>query len=139
MTHVSKVPVDPAIYLRVRKNLRSAVSDRHIYGPDILEALLTPAERTMLSKRLAIVVLLERNYSYYKISKLLKVSIATVMRTNRLRNKGRFSAIQRAMKKKKDGLTILEYAEIILSAGMPSMAGPRETRRLNRLRSKATS
>lgn len=44
----------------------------------ILNDLLTPSEKIMLSKRLAIAFLLMRGKSYVEISKKLKVSFATI-------------------------------------------------------------
>ena len=135
MTNVSKIPVAPRIYRSIRKNLQSAVSAKHDNGPEILEALLTRSERTMLYKRLAIIILLEQNWSHYRITKLLKVGMPTVIRIDRHRGQGRFVAIRRAMKRR-GGLTLLEHIELFLAAGMPSIAGRRHDTRLNELRAR---
>lgn len=47
-----------------------------------LIALLTPSEIEQLDKRLKIIVLLENNVPYYKISENLKVSSATIAAVN---------------------------------------------------------
>lgn len=47
-----------------------------------LEDFFTVAERIMFAKRLAISLLLEENFSPYRIACLLRVSTATVRRTN---------------------------------------------------------
>ena len=92
----------------------------------------------MLSKRLAIIILLERNFSHNKICRVLKVGMPTVARIDRYREKGRYLVIQRATKKKvatsRNDLTLMEHLELVLSMGMPSIAGPNSTKRLNELR-----
>jgi uncharacterized protein YerC len=45
---------------------------------EFLNNLLSPTERTMLAKRLAIAVLLMKKYNYENIMDLLKVSSATI-------------------------------------------------------------
>ncbi len=99
----------------------------------MLEALLSATERVMLTKRLAIIVMLEREYSYYRISKTLKVSVSTVMRVEALRTRGVYRPIQSAMHRSVHK-SLLDEIEILLAAGMPSIAGPRHQRRLDRLR-----
>jgi hypothetical protein len=135
MTHVSKVPVDEQVYKTIRKDLRNAVSAKRAKGPEILEALLSKAERTMLAKRLAAIILLENGNSYYRVSKLLKVSVSTAMRLDRYRRQGRYSAIcRRDTPKAHSGkLTFLEEAELLLSMGMPPMGGPSAKRRRTEL------
>jgi Trp operon repressor len=48
----------------------------------VLTELLSKSEMVMLSKRLAIVYLLEKDYSQREISKVLKVSLTTVSKMN---------------------------------------------------------
>lgn len=135
MTNVSKIPLDNKTNKSIHKNLWSSVSHKHQFGPEILESLLTKAERTMLAKRLAVILLLERESSYYRIMKVLKVSVSTVARIDRWRKRGRFTTIQQALKSK-DTLTFSEHFELILSVGMRSRAGIRGSIRLDRLRTK---
>ncbi len=137
MTNVSKVPLEPRVYKSIRNDLRKAVSRNAIAGASIIEALLTKAERIMLSKRLAAIILLENGASYYRISKLLKVSVSTAIRLNKYRNQGLFIQIQRTTKNRQGGnLSLMEHAELILAAGMPSRSGRRYDERLKKLRAK---
>ena len=134
MTNVSKNKLAPSVFKRIRRDLRHAVSSRMANGPQILESLLSPTERVMLSKRLAIIILLENKCTYYKISKVLKVSIATVLRTERLRKQGKFTVIQSTVRK--NDLTFFENMELMLSMGMPSRAGPSYSTRLKLLKTR---
>lgn len=45
---------------------------------DFIADLLTATEKTMLAKRLAIAILLEKGYDYRKICQILKVSFGTI-------------------------------------------------------------
>lgn len=57
--------------------------------------LFTETERTMLAKRLAVVVMLERGHTFGDIEQTLKVSPDTVTRLWRDRKEGRFAKIAR--------------------------------------------
>ena len=66
------------LLLRDEKSLQSFFND-----------LLTPSEKIMLGKRLLIALFLERGHSYLDISRMLKVSEATIGGVNeRLQNGG---------------------------------------------------
>lgn len=49
---------------------------------EFLNDFLTPTEKVMLAKRLAVAVLLLKKYSYISICKILKVSMGTVNNVN---------------------------------------------------------
>ncbi len=131
MSHISKRPMKTKTSLYIKKKFFDAVMmSRH---RRLLESLLTPTETLMLAKRLGVLVMLEQGHSSYKIEKTLKVSSSTVLRLDRARAAGVFKPIQHALGKK-DALSFSEHLELILAAGMPSIAGPQHQRRLNELR-----
>lgn len=88
---------------KISKNLMDKDTEKHIWK-SLLEAfrevrtnfeveillndLLTPSEKIMLAKRLAIAFLLMKGQSYAEISKKLKVSFATIslVRSAKLRD-----------------------------------------------------
>lgn len=80
MTQVSKHPLSKAIYERIFEIfIKSIVSIKDKKeAEDFLNDFLTPTERIMLAKRLAIAVLLTKDYDYNQIHKLLHVSTATI-------------------------------------------------------------
>jgi len=80
MAQISKYLISKDIYRRIfdlfTKTLISLeTKDRTI---DFLEGLLTPTEKIMLAKRLAISLLLAKGYQYREISKVLRVSLGTI-------------------------------------------------------------
>ena len=134
MTHVSKRELKAKTSLRVKKNFFEAIFAMR--NRRVLEVLLTRTETLMLAKRLAILIMLERTHSYYRIQKTLNVSVSTIMRLDKARRARVFLPIQRAISRG-DDLSLPERLELILAAGMPSIAGPRHQKRLNELRRKA--
>lgn len=133
MSHVSKHKMSQETERRVVDIfLRSLLAAGEARGKARIYALLTPTERIMLAKRLAIITMLERGDSYYSITKLLKVSVSTVSRLDAARQRGNFDPLCRIFSR---NLSFLDYLELFASAGLPSIAGPRHQRRLDALRS----
>lgn len=62
-----KVFEDAVAHLRNRGDIQNFISD-----------LLTPTEKIMLSKRLAIAVLLAKGYNYRQVCQILKISSGTI-------------------------------------------------------------
>ena len=80
MPQVSKKLLARKIELRMFAVFEKAIADLK-NGDDIrnfLDDLLTPTEKIMLAKRLAIAVLLAKDYNYRQICDLLKLSSNTV-------------------------------------------------------------
>ncbi|MBI4999422.1 hypothetical protein HZB97_01475 [Candidatus Gottesmanbacteria bacterium] len=84
MPQVSKYPVSTDVYNRIFEILFNAIAE--VKSPydvrEFFEDFLSPTERIMLAKRLAIAVLLAKNYDYRAISKILRVSPATIAAVN---------------------------------------------------------
>jgi len=80
MTQVSKRIVHKQIESRMYETLFEAI--KHLRSKEeiqlFLTDLLSPTERTMLAKRLAIAALLMRAYEYESIMNMLKISSATI-------------------------------------------------------------
>lgn len=97
MPQISKIPLDREIEVRIKELLDDGLAT--LGSRDDIEAflsdLLTPTEKIMLGKRLAIAILLETGYNYREISLTLKVStstVATVVNWRKL-NRGGYSKI----------------------------------------------
>ncbi len=101
-------------------------------GKARVHSILTPTERIMLAKRLAIITMLDRKHSYYQIGQVLNVSISTIRRLHKRLESGDFDPLCRVFNR---NLSFIDYIEIFLSAGLPSISGPRHQRRLDALRS----
>lgn len=82
MSQVSRRMLNKEVEERINELLSQAIhklrSKEEI--SDFLEELLTPTEKLVLSKRLAIAVLLAKKYDYNAIKDLLKVTSATIAR-----------------------------------------------------------
>lgn len=133
MSHVSKHKIPREIEQKiVDAFIRSLFSASVARGKARIRSLLTSTEKIMLAKRLAVITMLEQDKSYYEIMRTLNVSVSTVGRLDRQRARGDFDPLCRIFNR---NLSFLDYLELFLSAGTPSIAGPRGQRRLNALRS----
>lgn len=84
MAQVSNYPISKDVYDRIfeifLKTLVNVKNDKEAKG--LVESLLTPVERIMLTKRLAIAFLLEKGYKFREIQKVIKVSLPTIAAVN---------------------------------------------------------
>lgn len=90
MTQVSKYPISKAIYERIleiffKVFVRIKTKNE---AEQFIKDFLTPTEQIMLAKRLAIAFLLEKNYDFRTISRILRVSLTTIARVNLMRKYG---------------------------------------------------
>lgn len=88
MSQVSKRILPKNIQERLLKNLWSSFSSikNHSEAKVFLEDFLSPTEKTMFAKRIAIAILLKKNYDFRAISSILKVSTTTVNSIYKLLN-----------------------------------------------------
>ncbi len=90
MTQVSKYPISKEIADRIFEIFSKAIVGIHEKSEveEFLDNLLSPIERIMLAKRLAIALLLEKEYDHRQICKILRVSLSTVVSVNHARTYG---------------------------------------------------
>lgn len=90
MTQVSKYPISDRIYQRILEIfLKSLVKiETKDEAQQFIKDFLSPVEQIMLAKRLAIAFLLEQNYEFREISKILRVSLTTIARVSLMRKIG---------------------------------------------------
>jgi transposase len=98
--------------------------------------LLSQTERVMLAKRLAVVVMLTRGYSFSQIETMLSVTPQTVSRIFRELKKGNYRKISRYARDrtrhfKETGFW--DEIERMLRLGMPPRIGPRRFAQFRRL------
>ena len=87
---------------------------------ELFSALLSPAERVMLMKRLSVVLLLEKRLSAYRIATTLHMSESTVGDIKHLWSTGKFdSIVQHAARQSFDSDKFWEKIDFILRAGLP--------------------
>lgn len=87
MAQVSKYPISKEIYDRIFeifiKTLIKLKAKKE--AEEFVQSLLTPVERIMLAKRLAIAFLLEKGYEYRQIQRIIRVSLPTIASVNIVR------------------------------------------------------
>ena len=85
----------------------------------ILEELLTDTEILMLAKRLATLMMLERDFSYYRIQQTLGVSVSTCKRLHQKLFAGDYATLQKIFVSRASRKACLITIETILRAGLP--------------------
>lgn len=80
MTQVSSYPISKEIADRIFEIFLKSLVKIHDQkeADQFISDLLTPTEKIMLSKRLAIALLLQKDYDYRTIQKIIRVSAATI-------------------------------------------------------------
>lgn len=89
MTQVSKRPLDKKIYDRIFEIFIAAFIEvnNKKKAEKFLTEIFSETEQIMIAKRLAIAFLLTKKYSFEAITKMLKVSQATICQVNRFAKK----------------------------------------------------
>ena len=110
MPHVSKKLLRKDLFLNINKELIKAINDLAKAGQVkiVFDGLFTKTEKLMLSKRFAIIAMLDRGESIYAIEQMLKVSPSTVARIAVNYEKGMYSKILGEIKKQNSFWTQLE-------------------------------
>lgn len=124
MTRVSRRPLRKDIEERMFQIFWQAFAELKNENDvfDFLEDLLSPAEKIMLAKRLAVAVLLEKGWTYPEISSTLKVSTATVntiKQKNVLLGKGFKKVIGNILKREEVSSFLEELAVTVASTIAP--------------------
>ena len=131
MPHVSKRKLKQKTFWSVRDNFiglmafpRGAEKTQQF-----LSNILTPTERLMLAKRLAVIVMLCRDYSGYKIRMALKISPSTVTRLRTQLENGVFPYLEllfrgtRLTPHKKEASDFWDALYKFVLMGMPPRCG----------------
>lgn len=131
MPHISKKGIKRKTFLRISNDLIAMISGlrskREIKA--LLNEILTPTERIMLAKRLAIIFMLKKDYSFEIVWRTLKVSPSTVARFWKETRIHSYPTISRRIQKEKESQEFWNSLERALLVGMPPM-GPRQAKRL---------
>lgn len=125
MPHVSRNPLSPRVEKEIVENLNVIFSSIN-NGDDMLSflnSLLTPTEKVMLGKRMAVVILMEEGMKDSEISRMLNLTEITAAKM-RLFYEARGSGFKIALKKLEEQKrlkafknTLLEMVEFIGKAG----------------------
>lgn len=128
MTKVSRRILSQALQKHIFELFVKIIVD--LNSPDdveiFLEDLLSPTERIMLVKRLAIAILLTKGYTYDDIDETLKVSRPTIMNVSFWLKNGKSGykkAIDRILKTQKREEFFDKIEEILLQLSPPKRYG----------------
>lgn len=84
MSQISKYPISKAVGDRIFEVFLKALVEvkNKEEAEQFISDFLTPTEKVMLAKRLAIAFLLEKGYDYRTIQKIIRVSAPTITSVN---------------------------------------------------------
>src|SRR3989344_1358503 len=84
MTQVSKYPISKKVADRIFEVFLKTIVEikNNKEADEFISDLLTPTEKIMLAKRLAVAFLLEKGYDYRTIQKIIRVSSPTISSVN---------------------------------------------------------
>ncbi len=82
MPHLSAKTVKKKIYNRITREFIELIASVRTKDKTkaLLRELLTPTEQAMLAKRLALIIMIKKGFSFQTIERALKVSPSTVVR-----------------------------------------------------------
>ena len=100
MPHISKKFLQKDNFSKIQKQLYKVTNDLVRSGESKLffDEILTKTEKIMLSKRLAMIIMLNEGESPYAIENMLKVSPSTVYRISLSYEKGKYSGVLKEVK-----------------------------------------
>ena len=121
MPQVSKRPLRKEVYERVFELLLKVIVDFQDkkQAMFLLDDLLTPTEKIMLAKRLAIAVLLAKGYTYESIQEILRVSrptIGMVSLSLRYKGAGYKNFVKKVLREKKTEMFWDKVEDLVLGA-----------------------
>ena len=121
MTNVSKRKLKNDFQDKLFQQLSKLVTSANKKQTEgFLSALFTESEKIMFIKRLAVILLLSKEHSAYRISQTLKMSESTVNNIRLKHEIGLYnSIISLAQKKEFDTEQFWNTIEILLRAGLP--------------------
>lgn len=136
MAQISKYPVSKKVYNRIFDlflEIFSKLGTKQEVS-DFFDEFLTPTEKIMLAKRLAINILLAKKFSYDEISEILRVSSATITNVSDKYKYGKTLNTITQDLINKEGIEDfwLEIAETITSMGTVGTKGTEGWRYLNK-------
>lgn len=122
MTHISKKKLQDTHRKQLVKQFANlfTLSNPKKTGR-VFESLCTESEQIMLIKRLAIILMLDKKYSRYRIAQTLMVSESTVREIKKKFDEGDYAEITVALKQREyENEQFWESINALLRLGMPS-------------------
>ena len=123
MAYLSKQPIPKQVREEIEKDLLGLFfSSNSAVAKALFSEVLTETEQLMLAKRVATILMLIDEQSYYRIEQLLGVSSSTSKRLHKLLIGGAFSSLEKKVERKKDRDELSRKVGILLRGGLPPRA-----------------
>jgi uncharacterized protein YerC len=104
MTNVSKRPLKGKTQTKIEQIFTSFLADLSAGGAkSFYTSFFTESEQIMFTKRLAIIVMLEKGAPYAHLARVLDVSASTVRRTNKRKEEGNLGGFITQLNTNKNG------------------------------------
>lgn len=125
MPHISNKKLDPKLLEKLFGKLLTIFeqAQKKESLSSVANELFTATEKTMLAKRLAIVLMLDSNTPHSRIAEILKVSPTTVTKISLGIEIGKYKAILKISKKEKMDLEKLVWNILTVGGLMPPKLG----------------
>ena len=121
MPHVSKKKLKKKIFIKIGEQLSDTIakanSARELRW--VFKELITPTERIMLAKRLAIMLMLEKGYSFNIIQRTLKVTPQTIVRFWKITKQSSYKPVIKEISANKTKSSFWQELEELILLGMP--------------------
>ena len=123
MAYLSKQPIPKQVREEIEKDLLGLFfSSNSAVAKALFSEVLTETEQLMLAKRVATILMLIDEQSYYRIEQLLGVSSSTSKRLHKLLIGGAFSSLEKKVERIKDRDELSRKVGILLRGGLPPRA-----------------
>lgn len=121
MPHVSRKKLKKKVFIKIGEQLSNTIAKANSVRELkwIFKELITPTERVMLAKRLAIILMLERGYSIDIIQKTLKVTPQTIIRFWKMTKHSLYKPIIKEISDNKAKGDFWQELEKLILLGMP--------------------
>lgn len=135
MAQISRKPIRKEVYEQIFELFLRIFTESHSRKKTILllDDLLSPTEKIVLAKRLAIALLLAKGYGYEEIKEILKVSMTTIATVNlnlKYKGEGYRYFVNRILREQKIGKIWEKIEDLILDMGSSGGKGSKGWRYL---------
>ena len=121
MPHVSKKKLKKKVFIKIGEQLSNTII--HANSPRelrwIFKELITPTERVMLAKRLAIILMIDKGYSFNTIQRTLKVTPQTLVRFWKITKQNSHKLVIKEISSGKTKSGFWQELEELILLGMP--------------------
>ena len=120
MTNVSKRKTNSEDYKIAYNELTQFIANLTAHNSSyLIDELLTEAEKIMIVKRFAAIFMFKEQYSPYRISNVLSVSVSTAQRLHEQYQSGQFDKLLSCMKRKDENRFMSLIEDVIMAQVSP--------------------